>query len=694
MRYGFYVLVLMVLSAVAISKIYGGSNSDIWGVALDEFLKVSHNDDGTLKSSVTKDILQTINVKAYGAEGDGITDDTAAFQNAISAARASRATVFIPIPPVAYKITGELVISGVDVVGEGASMSVSGFNDPQWPVFKPAAGKRLFKVGPRDATDVANGFADQATLMNVRIDLSDAPEGYTAIGSQYGVARRTLQNIRIVGVAGKVAAKNFTGIDYNVENFLKEIPFYNTFRNISILHVNNAVDLNAGGNARYDENLFEQVYIWNAYKFFSLAGQNNTIINSGAQSFTTDFNPAANSNHWMVKIFQGPSVSSYSNTFINFNIEAVGNTKGPYFIIPSTTTIINPRGMDKFSTPSYTRNYIQIVDNSGNLEGPQLVFPPTVVADGRVESGSISSRYWKQNLIPNGNLSNWQYGTSFNVPDNGMKVMAGFTALRGGAVSYQINQAVGGVTTLNRPSSAQLVVSDNSGGTTGFQIDLANYYPPNALRYMQKVNVGMLVFVSAAQWIADGVTVKIDDGVGESKEVAVLRYDGTQTLGELKQSAGTWHVISVNHEMNHNPKKLLLTFGLTNDGAHAGTGKIYIDSVWLYPGFYDAYSAWPLIQPPAAEALASPDLKNYLVNTAAWNPPSVVDKGLVSTVVAVTGAAPGDLAVASHDKLGSNNVVLTAFVQAPDAVRVILNNQTGGQLDIESGTIRVGVWKH
>lgn len=52
----------------------------------------------------------------YGAVGDGVTDDTVAFQNALNGS----SEVIINTPPVAYKITQTLVISHpIKIVGEG-----------------------------------------------------------------------------------------------------------------------------------------------------------------------------------------------------------------------------------------------------------------------------------------------------------------------------------------------------------------------------------------------------------------------------------------------------------------------------------------------------------------------------------------------------------------------------------------------
>ena len=60
---------------------------------------------------------QVFNVKAYGAKGDGITDDTIAFQNAVNAA-GDTGVVFVPQPESFYRVTGPVYLS-CSIVGSG-----------------------------------------------------------------------------------------------------------------------------------------------------------------------------------------------------------------------------------------------------------------------------------------------------------------------------------------------------------------------------------------------------------------------------------------------------------------------------------------------------------------------------------------------------------------------------------------------
>lgn len=74
-----------------------------------------------------------------------------------------------------------------------------------------------------------------------------------------------------------------------------------------------------------------------------------------------------------------------------------------------------------------------------------------------------------------------------------------------------------------------------------------------------------------------------------------------------------------------------------------------------------------------------------------WDPPNMADGAITSTTIAVPGARVGDPAVAGHDQIGANDVMISAHVQAAAVVRVILYNRTGGALNIASGNLFVAV---
>lgn len=72
--------------------------------------------------------------------------------------------------------------------------------------------------------------------------------------------------------------------------------------------------------------------------------------------------------------------------------------------------------------------------------------------------------------------------------------------------------------------------------------------------------------------------------------------------------------------------------------------------------------------------------------SATYDPANLADGAGVTTTVTVTGAALGDIAEASFS-LDLQGILLTAWVSAANTVSVRFQNETGGAIDLASGTI-------
>lgn len=77
---------------------------------------------------------------------------------------------------------------------------------------------------------------------------------------------------------------------------------------------------------------------------------------------------------------------------------------------------------------------------------------------------------------------------------------------------------------------------------------------------------------------------------------------------------------------------------------------------------------------------------------ATWDPGSIADGDEVAVDVTVNGAELGDLARASFSN-DVTDLVLDAQVTAANTVTCVLANNTGGAIDLASGTVKVRVWK-
>jgi hypothetical protein len=75
------------------------------------------------------------------------------------------------------------------------------------------------------------------------------------------------------------------------------------------------------------------------------------------------------------------------------------------------------------------------------------------------------------------------------------------------------------------------------------------------------------------------------------------------------------------------------------------------------------------------------------IGSKTYNPPSILNGQSASTTVTVSGAEFGDFAVASFDK-DLQGIELSAYVNAANTVSCVFRNDTGGTIDLVSGTLR------
>lgn len=82
----------------------------------------------------------------------------------------------------------------------------------------------------------------------------------------------------------------------------------------------------------------------------------------------------------------------------------------------------------------------------------------------------------------------------------------------------------------------------------------------------------------------------------------------------------------------------------------------------------------------------------YLIATATWDPASIANAGYASTTVTCTGAAAGDPVEVGFSSLPNAAWRINAHAYA-NGVYVIIQNLTGGPIDLGSGTVKVVVRK-
>jgi hypothetical protein len=85
----------------------------------------------------------------------------------------------------------------------------------------------------------------------------------------------------------------------------------------------------------------------------------------------------------------------------------------------------------------------------------------------------------------------------------------------------------------------------------------------------------------------------------------------------------------------------------------------------------------------------------YLVTqyygSTTWDPASLANGASASTTVTVTGAAVGDIALCGFTSITAAGWQMTANITSANTASVTITNNTGGTVDLGSGTVRVGV---
>src|SRR5579859_161223 len=116
-----------------IIQVYGGEGTTTWTIlrGLEGTSATSHNDGATVTQMVSgfelNSMRQEFNVIAYGAAGEGVTDDSTAFQNAVNDAHAQAVGGVVFLPPMSFKIVSNLTTySNVVFLTYGATLSGAG----------------------------------------------------------------------------------------------------------------------------------------------------------------------------------------------------------------------------------------------------------------------------------------------------------------------------------------------------------------------------------------------------------------------------------------------------------------------------------------------------------------------------------------------------------------------------------------
>ena len=212
--------------------------------------------------------------------------------------------------------------------------------------------------------------------------------------------------------------------------------------------------------------------------------------------------------------------------------------------------------------------------------------------------------------------------------------------------------------------SAQKLVIDAAGSTrTDLRITQPFYTTPGVT-----YTVAARVRTSLATGLTSGWSLR--GGAGAA-------YNTTDYANVPISVQDEWTIVSVSFEATSDRAYF---YFFTNSATVAGSldddPELLIDAIHFASG----------LNPATLGGYGTP------FNAATYNPPSLADGAGVTTTVACDGAELGDFVDASFS-LDLQGIILTAWVSAADTVSVRFQNETGGTIDLSSGTLRVKTTK-
>lgn len=128
-------------------------------------------------------------------------------------------------------------------------------------------------------------------------------------------------------------------------------------------------------------------------------------------------------------------------------------------------------------------------------------------------------------------------------------------------------------------------------------------------------------------------------------------------------------------------------------GGNRAVRLINTDKVTVAPGRNNVSNGW-LQQSGDTNTIVLDGYGATLKGSATYDPPNLADGAGATTTVTVTGAALGDFVDNVSFSLDLQGITLTAWVSAANTVSVRFQNESGGALDLASGTLTAIVKKN
>ncbi len=691
-----------------------GGDVGNWGEVLNEFLAKSHNPDGTLKDL-------PINIKDFGAIGDGATDDSRKIQDALDAVPAGGATVFFPAGT--YKYSSQLNINKADTN----------------LVFQPGA--KLLKDTSLSTEHSIRVRAANVTFVDMKQDGQRSAASHPTFGFFLTDEAKACKMIRC-----SIRSNKFHGI--HVEPGA-ELDLYDceVSDNVHSATAGYGVvgfgRLRTYGNCQFDNNGYAGIYTHSSTSNCVINGymRKNGVMGAqlGGYKGTSEFlygedngfNDVVlhHANGWhlgtVISVDAGKSAGQDG-----IGLEFYGSS----FCKVGTLQVVRPRGFGLcFARRAEPNNVTMSSDSGGTISVSST--------SGRPSAGAmvIENEYITYSGVS---------GNSFTGCARGQKGTASVTHSGGRDVyfmpSTKLTADPGGGATFAVASTAGFT----SGGLLWLEDEIVTYSGKTATSF---TGIKRGQFNTNATAHGSGVVVSVFleshhndvgvyeyDGYGHTDSDPAVQISGGSSFNQIHTATIRNAIVAVSigeepwpksndyNEVgllyaencpysvflvtggNHNRIRQCSTLDCwTYDPTNIADALFYFDNARPNLAEYgfgtvigngvDSYEVRRTTAPAPANVFRQKNAArgNYastkLTASANWDPPSMVDDGVASTTLTVAGAVIGDPVVAGFTSAVPAGAILSAQVTAPNTVTVSLLNRTGAGIDLVSGSVRVEV---
>ncbi len=545
-----------------------------------------------------------VSVKDFGATGDGITDDTTAFQSAITEAKSLNLPVVVPYGK--YLITSTLDCWRVTMSGQTASDETDVFDESPYPVIIGGGSlTEIIRIGHTTPTGVMG--QDRTTLENFTIDMTGSPNNAKGIYCDYGTVWKTVRNIYIrgatVSTTAELATANQTGFHFVMTSTADQGMYYLTLENLSALYLYRGFYTKGDANDGMRVCDIGRITVWMCQQGITfIDAETNNIRSLNVQGFMSDYDPNRSggsttidhtNDHW------GIYMDHKNNTIGNIYIEGVSDATSPHSLISARNSILMYRDLE------YVPNSLQVILDDGTLRltahrvGNDRSL---VVAPEMIEVGTIGGVQTQESLTVNPSFRFWT-GGSTNIAD-ATKFAYSWTSVKEGTGTLDIVQSTATWTTASYSNSTKIkITTPQASKLYGFKQDLADFYPLSGgklytiAKAMEYVTIAVKVQVDTGQ---DPVTMRIiaDLGSATTTEDYTIDYEhwSSGVDEKIRGSDGHFYTLIQHVDLGANPTKFEVSVGIYPSDTVTKT--VYVDSVMIHAGRHTQYGVHPYHEPP------------------------------------------------------------------------------------------------